>query len=216
MDKKTSISTGILVLLILLTLVSLASSAYLFFSLNIWVTETREEIVKDNEYEEWNTYTSENVFATIKYPSNWILTENEPFEEDSLATEQDASKWLMVSTLPGEKGNYESYVSIHQLTKDYSAMDISDVSEYLTKISAEISEPGPYTTLAFNCDKDNIITKWEVETYKCSEEVDEIGNSEAFYFVLRNNIYSISYPTVGQTNSEIIEKILNSIVLYQY
>ncbi len=215
MDKRTSISTVILVLLVLLTLVSLSASAYLYFTFNPLNTETNEEIVEENEYEGWNTYTSENVFATIKYPRGWIVRENEPFEADPLAVEQENSTWLSVSTLPGEKDNYESYVSIHQLTKDYSAMDISDVSKYLTEYSATSSEPGSWT-LSFICDKDNIVTKWGVQTYKCSETIEEIGETESYYFVLRENIYSISYPAGEGMDSENIEKILNSIVLYPY
>lgn len=213
MDKKISINTVILVLLILLTLVSLSASAYLYFTYNPLNTNREEEEV--NEYEGWNTYTSENVFATIKYPSNWILTENQPFEEDPLATEQEDSKWLMVSTLPGEKNNYESYVSIYRLTKDYSAMNILDVSKFLDEYSDAASEPDSWT-IALDCDKDNIVTKWGVQTYKCSETTEEIGETESYYFVLRENIYSISYPVGERVDSQIIEKILNSIVLYPY
>lgn len=211
--KKISINTVILILLVLLTLVSLASSAYLYFTYNPLNTNREEEEV--NEYEGWNTYTSENVFATIKYPSNWVLRENEPFVSDPLAVEQDDTKWLTVSTLPGEHDFSESFVTITQLTEDGNAMNISDVSEFLTELSDIYSEPDSWVT-SFICNKESIITKFGVQTYKCSSHVEELGEEESYYLALRGNIYSISYPTEEFANSENIEKVLSSIVFYPY
>jgi len=204
MDKRTSISTVILVLLILLTLVSLGVSAYLYFTFNPMNPNTEEQIVEENEYEGWNTYTSENLFLTIKYPSDWIL-------EDHKTTEDQNYDILRVSSLPNENDFYDNYVYISKVKQNDKEQTLS---EYLKSQVEESTEEGNMLSI-FTCDLENTTQKWGVQTYKCSSSVEWQENT-INYFIFRDNIYSISYPIGEGVDSENIEKVLNSIVLYPY
>ncbi len=214
MDNKASISTVILVLLVLLTLVSLSASAYLYFSFNSFKTKSEETFVKKGIYDGWHTYTKEEIPVTIKYPADWILKENLPYYAKE---ENDDSLYLTVKSVPGEKGDSASFVNIMRYSdSDIQFNEISQLSEFLTKLSDEYSSEGSLIA-DFNCDKENIIKKWGVDTIKCTYSEDEVGDLESYYFIFsdlyKDCIYSITYPVVEGFDSENVEKVLDSIVL---
>jgi len=199
MDKKTSINTVILVLLILLTTVSLASSAYLYLT---FVNNNEEEIVQEDEYEGWNTYTSEDFSLTIKYPTTWALRDE---------TKNEIYHSLAVSTPSNEKGEYEDFVLITELTS--LSNDTASLLAYVEKTKADFEsgiDGGGEGGFSFEYE---LAQKWGKEVYSYIQiDGSDYGQQKGYILLIDDTIYGVTYrDTTGDGNTK---RALDSITFW--
>ncbi len=231
MDKKTSVSTLILVLLILLTLVSLGASAYLYFTNNSLTAKENSdpaECVDEDPYKGWTLYSDDKNSLSILfyYPKDWTVEDNVDidfikkalpqanwnFQSNSdykylkISQKSDPSKWILVTRM-GEINDSEF-----------------NFSDYVSKLVKEDTKIG-YTSLPLHCEDISCPT-WGFmmtsdEVLNCYFSPSNADENESTYFIMYstsrwdNYLYSVSYssaePEDPDSGYSVVRLILDSI-----
>ncbi len=224
MDKKTSISTVILVLLVLLTLVSLSASAYLYFTNNSLTAKENSdpaECVDEDPYKGWTLYSDDKNSPSILfyYPKDWTVEDNVDID-------------FIKKALPQANWNFDNnstykYLKISQtsdpsrwvlVTKMGEINDSFNLTDYVSNLVKEDYKIG-YTFFPLECD-DVACPKSSfssfspgVKTIGCIFNRDDTGNGFygiSYFTAGDGSLYSVSY-TPGGMDDEMTMLIMDSM-----